>query len=159
MAWNNSAPPCWLVICMARLNSRGSRTRPDVNDDCADDGELSGPRRHAVFLKRLAQSSQTHTPRSASCPRALLSTLPASVAWLANALVVLSSTAEDGEIEVRISVGSGRARRNAGSHILHYSSAPTTLPVQRRDSLSGVVTDVFSPYPPPSPPKDALGYY
>nr|CAD7598096.1 unnamed protein product [Timema genevievae] len=31
--------------------------------------------------------------------------LPASVAWLANALVVLSSTAEDGEIEVRISVG------------------------------------------------------
>nr|CAD7579721.1 unnamed protein product [Timema californicum] len=31
--------------------------------------------------------------------------LPASVAWLANALVVLSSTVEDGEIEVRISVG------------------------------------------------------
>nr|CAD7596115.1 unnamed protein product [Timema genevievae] len=30
---------------------------------------------------------------------------PASVAKLANALVVLSSTAEDGEIEVRISVG------------------------------------------------------
>nr|CAD7193831.1 unnamed protein product [Timema douglasi] len=29
----------------------------------------------------------------------------ASVAWLANALVVLSLTAEDGEIEARISVG------------------------------------------------------
>nr|CAD7576238.1 unnamed protein product [Timema californicum] len=33
----------------------------------------------------------------------VLSILPASVAQLANALVVLSSTAEDGEIEVRIS--------------------------------------------------------
>ncbi|CAG2057075.1 unnamed protein product [Timema podura] len=30
--------------------------------------------------------------------------IPASVAWLANTLVVLSSTAEDGEIEVQISV-------------------------------------------------------
>nr|CAD7575870.1 unnamed protein product [Timema californicum] len=34
---------------------------------------------------------------------------PASVVLLANALVVLSSTAEDGEIEVRISVGAGIA--------------------------------------------------
>nr|CAD7400899.1 unnamed protein product [Timema poppensis] len=34
---------------------------------------------------------------------------PASVAYLANTLVVLSSTAEDGEIEVRISVGSPMA--------------------------------------------------
>nr|CAD7259524.1 unnamed protein product [Timema shepardi] len=40
--------------------------------------------------------------------------LPASVAWLANALVMLSSTAEDEEIEVRISVGvlAGLATQN-----------------------------------------------
>nr|CAD7263792.1 unnamed protein product [Timema shepardi] len=36
---------------------------------------------------------------------ALNKVLPDSVAWLDNALVVLNSTAEDGEIEVRISVG------------------------------------------------------
>nr|CAD7578374.1 unnamed protein product [Timema californicum] len=36
---------------------------------------------------------------------------PASVAKLANALVVLSSTAEDGEIEVRISVGYNMLQR------------------------------------------------
>nr|CAD7462897.1 unnamed protein product [Timema tahoe] len=35
----------------------------------------------------------------------VLGKLPASVAWLANTLVVLSSTAEDGEIEVQILVG------------------------------------------------------
>nr|CAD7585553.1 unnamed protein product [Timema genevievae] len=39
--------------------------------------------------------------------------LPASVAELANALIVLSPTAEDGEIEVRISVGNGVESRNA----------------------------------------------
>nr|CAD7393650.1 unnamed protein product [Timema cristinae] len=44
---------------------------------------------------------------------------PASVAQLANALVVLSSTAEDGEIEVRISAAKYAAVGHRLKHPVH----------------------------------------
>nr|CAD7401434.1 unnamed protein product [Timema cristinae] len=48
----------------------------------------------------------------------------ASVAKLANALVVLSSTAEDGEIEVRISVGTATTEYGPGPTEMESASGP-----------------------------------
>nr|CAD7433507.1 unnamed protein product [Timema monikensis] len=49
---------------------------------------------------------------------------PASVAKLANALVVFSSTAEDGEIEVRISVGTATTEYGPGPTEMESASGP-----------------------------------
>nr|CAD7432657.1 unnamed protein product [Timema monikensis] len=47
---------------------------------------------------------------------------PASVAWLANALVVLSSTAEDGEIEVLISFGTTEIQTTVMTRLFRLDS-------------------------------------
>nr|CAD7265825.1 unnamed protein product [Timema shepardi] len=61
--------------------------------------------------------------------------LPASVAQLANALVVLSSTAEDGEIEVRISL--------ANALVVLSCSTAEDGEIEVRISV-GIVTDILN---------------
>nr|CAD7431633.1 unnamed protein product [Timema monikensis] len=74
-------------------------------------GPLEHPAAHATNTDgRVTEWLRvTHTPSPLHPTAANVSPvdiyLSASVAWLANVLVVLNSTAEDGEIEIRISVG------------------------------------------------------
>nr|CAD7261447.1 unnamed protein product [Timema shepardi] len=88
----------------------GSKDIILATDGISEDGDLgSNPAEAGHYVLKL---KIWNGELICTCVEIQLLLGPASVAYLANALVMLSSTAEDGEIEVQISVGLKSYLRN-----------------------------------------------